>query len=128
AVRRRHHGRPAGHACRAGRLLGQPAHGRASGGGAMSGTTILVAAIAFWLAAWYANTRLAALRVRTPAVASAVNLAIPILFGAALLALWEGVTRGFEVPTVLLPPPSMIWDRIVNSVPTLWADFRQTYL
>jgi NitT/TauT family transport system permease protein len=32
------------------------------------------------------------------------------------------------VPAVLLPPPSMIWERITNSVPTLWADFRQTYL
>src|SRR5690606_39220443 len=28
----------------------------------------------------------------------------------------------------LLPPPSMIWDRLGNSVPTLWADFRQTFL
>ena len=94
----------------------------------MSGMTILIAAIVFWLAAWYANTRLASVRARTPAVANAINLAIPFLFGAALLALWEGFTRGFEVPTVLLPPPSMIWDRIVNSVPVLWADFRQTYL
>ncbi|RKF05549.1 ABC transporter permease [Oceaniradius stylonematis] len=57
-----------------------------------------------------------------------VNLAIPVLFGAAILALWEGITRGFGVPTVILPPPSMIWERIISSVPTLWADFQQTYL
>jgi len=94
----------------------------------MSGTTILIAAIVFWLAAWYANTRLSAVKAETPGVATAINLLIPVLFGMALLALWEGITRGFEVPAVLLPPPSMIWERITNSVPTLWADFRQTYL
>ncbi|GAB4359287.1 MAG: ABC transporter permease [Oricola sp.] len=94
----------------------------------MSGTAILVAAIAFWLVAWYANTRLSAVKAETPAAATAINLLIPFLFGAALLALWEGITRGFGVPTVLLPPPSMIWDRISNSVPILWADFRQTFL
>jgi len=85
--------------------------------------TILAAAIAFWLTAWFINTRLA----RGPDT-TLINLLIPFLFGAALLALWEGICRGFEVPTVLLPPPSMIWERITNSVPTLWADFKQTYL
>jgi NitT/TauT family transport system permease protein len=32
------------------------------------------------------------------------------------------------VPAVLLPPPGMIWERLAGSVPTLWADFRQTFL
>ena len=90
--------------------------------------TILISAILFWLVAWFANTRLAAIQPESAAMRSAINLAIPILFGAAILALWEGITRGFGVPTVILPPPSMIWERITNSVPTLWADFQQTYL
>jgi len=85
--------------------------------------TILTVAITFWLTAWFINIRLA----KGPE-SVAINLLIPFLFGAALLALWEGITRGFNVPTVLLPPPSMIWERITNSVPTLWADFKQTYL
>ncbi len=84
---------------------------------------ILVAAIAFWLTAWFINTKLAK-GPDTPLI----NLLIPFLFGAALIALWEGICRGFDVPTVLLPPPSMIWERITNSVPILWADFKQTYL
>jgi len=84
---------------------------------------ILIAAIAFWLTAWFVNTRLA----RGPDT-TLINLLIPFLFGAALIALWEGICRGFNVPTVLLPPPSMIWERITNSVPILWADFKQTYL
>ncbi|MCR9123777.1 MAG: ABC transporter permease [Phyllobacteriaceae bacterium] len=94
----------------------------------MTNTTILIAAIVFWLAAWFANTRLAALRPERGPMVTVINLAIPVLFGAAILALWEGITRGFGVPTVILPPPSMIWERITNSVPTLWADFQQTYL
>jgi NitT/TauT family transport system permease protein len=32
------------------------------------------------------------------------------------------------VPAVLLPPPSAIWARIMSSLPTLWQDFRQTFL
>lgn len=91
-------------------------------------TGILIAAIVFWLAAWYANTRLAAMRPERGPMVTLINLAIPVLFGAAILALWEGITRGFGVPTVILPPPSMIWERITGSVPTLWADFQQTYL
>jgi NitT/TauT family transport system permease protein len=94
----------------------------------VTNTTILIAAIVFWLAAWFANTRLAALRPERGPMVTVINLAIPVLFGAAILALWEGITRGFGVPTVILPPPSMIWERITNSVPTLWADFQQTYL
>ena len=94
----------------------------------MTNPTIFVAAILFWLIAWYANTRLAAMRPERGSLRTVINLLIPVLFGAAILALWEGITRGFGVPTVILPPPSMIWERITNSVPTLWADFQQTYL
>ena len=35
-------------------------------------------------------------------------MAIPLLFGVAILVLWEGITRGLNVPTVLLPPPTMM--------------------
>ncbi|QKV17553.1 ABC transporter permease [Oricola thermophila] len=94
----------------------------------MSGIGIFVAALLFWVAAWYANARLSAVKVEKRETAVLINLLIPLLFGAALLVLWEGVTRGFDVPAVLLPPPTMIWERITNSVSILWADFRQTYL
>ena len=85
-------------------------------------------AILFWLAAWAANIWLARLKPRSRAASSMINIVIPVLFGAALVALWEGVTRGFNVPSVLLPAPSMIWGRIIDSTHILWADFRQTYL
>ncbi|MEL6437299.1 MAG: ABC transporter permease [Pseudomonadota bacterium] len=94
----------------------------------MEAPLLLAGCITFWLVSWFANTRLATVEPKTPAQKTVINLAIPILFGAALIALWEGITRGFGVPTVILPPPSMIWERIINSVPTLWADFQQTYI
>ena len=40
---------------------------------------------------------------------------------------WEAITRGMEVPTVLLPPPSMIAERFASSTHILW-DFQQTFL
>ncbi|MEN0000676.1 MAG: ABC transporter permease [Pseudomonadota bacterium] len=89
---------------------------------------LLIGCIIFWLAAWYANTRLASIETRSRTLSLLINLAIPILFGAAIIALWEGITRGFGVPPVILPPPSAIWERIISSIPMLWSDFVQTYL
>ncbi len=90
---------------------------------------VVIGALVFWVAMWWLNQRLVAIDAGTNvALAYGINLAVPSIFGITLLVLWEGVTRGLEVPTVLLPPPSMIWERIVNSLPILWADFQQTFL
>ncbi|WP_455270613.1 ABC transporter permease [Rhizobium herbae] len=89
---------------------------------------LLFGAIAFWLAAWATNEWLVRQKFRNMSANRAVRLAVPLLFGISILVLWEGLVRGFNVPSVLLPPPSMIWTRLINSVPTLWADFQQTFL
>ncbi|WEX11309.1 ABC transporter permease [Chelativorans sp. AA-79] len=85
-------------------------------------------ALVFWAGAWALNEWLSRLSPRTKLGRRAVGLLVPAIFGVTLLAVWEGLVRGLDVPTVLLPPPSMIWARIVGSLPTLWADFRQTFL
>ena len=85
-------------------------------------------AFAFWVAAWYLNERLVRIRPANALSARAIDLAVPVIFGITLLVVWECLTRGFKVPTVLLPPPSMIWERITGSVPILWADFVQTFM
>lgn len=90
--------------------------------------SILIAAIVFWLAAWALNEWLVRRKFTSPAANRAARIAVPLIFGITILVLWEGIVRGFNVPSVLLPPPSMIWARLINSVPTLWADFRQTFL
>ncbi|MFV0358855.1 ABC transporter permease [Tropicimonas sp.] len=53
---------------------------------------------------------------------------VPTLFGIGLVVMWEGVTRGFDVPGVILPAPTAIWERFVSSRSILWQDFVQTFV
>ncbi|CAN7360090.1 ABC transporter permease [Agrobacterium tumefaciens] len=85
-------------------------------------------AILFWFAAWAFNEWLVRRHVSTPAAKRISRIAVPLLFGLAILALWEGVVRGFSVPPILLPAPSAILVRLAGSLPILWADFRQTFI
>jgi NitT/TauT family transport system permease protein len=86
----------------------------------------IAAMIAVWLGAWrMVNAILAATPERGP-LRTLCNLAVPVIFGATMLFLWEGVVRGFGVPYVILPPPSAIARRFASSLPTLGVDFLQT--
>ncbi len=85
-------------------------------------------AVAFWIGAWALNEWLVRQKIEHRLAARTVNLAVPLLFGITILVLWEGLVRGFNVPSVLLPAPSAIWARIISSVPILAADFRQTFM
>lgn len=80
------------------------------------------AAVLFWLSAWAFNSWLAARH----GADRRVRLFIPLLFGATLLILWEGLVRGLGVSPVILPAPSAIASRFAGAVPILWADFLQT--
>jgi len=84
--------------------------------------------VAAWLTAWAFVQALSALRPRDPWLRRVVGVTIPFVFGLWILVLWEIAVRGFAVPFVLLPPPSVIWQKIIVSGPTLLADFRQTFL
>ena len=81
-------------------------------------------AILFWLVALALNIRMA----RRHGNERWAQMLIPALFGVTVIVLWEGIVRGLDVPSVILPAPSAIWARIAASVPTLWEDFRQTIL
>ena len=90
---------------------------------------LVVAAFVFWLAMWWLNERLVTIDAgANRSQARMLDLLVPLIFGATIFVVWELVVRGLEVPAVLLPPPSMIWERITKSLPLLWADFRQTFL
>ena len=104
-------------------LLGTIAH---HPGDARLGYWALVAAT--WASAWLFVERLAAWKSTAPLLNRLINLAIPALFGITILVLWQAVVTGFAIPKVLLPAPSEIWLRLTTSGPTLWADFRQTFL
>ncbi|MBO6604198.1 MAG: ABC transporter permease [Roseicyclus sp.] len=76
--------------------------------------------LAVWLAAWGINIWL------SNSGRTIGGFAVPILFGATLLVLWELAVRLYEVSPVILPAPSAIWARLITSTDTLWADFVQT--
>jgi NitT/TauT family transport system permease protein len=87
--------------------------------------TWVVAAIAFWLAAWWANTRIAASAFARSRVG---RFLVPAIFGVTVLVVWEGLVRGLNVPGVILPAPSAIAARFAGATPILWEDFVQTFL
>ncbi|MCZ7450610.1 ABC transporter permease [Agrobacterium rhizogenes] len=87
-----------------------------------------IGAILFWLAAWVFNEWLVRRSFVSASAQRISHIAVPFLFGLALLVLWEGIVRGFSVPPILLPAPSAILTRLLGSLPILWADFRQTFL
>ena len=82
-------------------------------------------ALVVWLALWAVNAGLANSRWRRTLPA---RIAVPLLFGAAILVLWEGAVRSFGVSPVILPAPSAIWARFWAETGTLWEDFVQTVL
>lgn len=85
----------------------------------------LWAALAIWLALWAVNTGLARSRWNR---ARGVRILVPVLFGVAILVLWQGIVTHFEVSPVILPSPSAIAARFAAETLTLWEDFRQTVL
>ena len=95
-------------------------------GEAALGFWALVAAT--WAASWLFVERLAIWKSSSQTATRIINLVIPALFGITLLVLWQIVVVGAGVPKVLLPAPSEIWIRLTTSVPTLWADFQQTFM
>jgi NitT/TauT family transport system permease protein len=93
------------------------------------------AGLGFWaltLATWFAAaavvTRLAAYQPKSRGWQRVQDLAIPLLFGAFVLYLWEVAVRGFGVPHVLMPSPSATAARFTGSLPVLAEDFVQTFV
>jgi NitT/TauT family transport system permease protein len=87
-----------------------------------------LAVLANWGAAWLAVARLASFRPHDKTASRSFDLVIPLLFGAFVFYLWEVAVRGFGVPPVLFPPPSLIAVRFFGSLWTLWQDFFQTFI
>ncbi len=87
--------------------------------------TLFVGVLIAWGVLWGANTWLANSRYNTT---RAARIAVPLIFGVAVLLLWEGTVTAFGVSPVILPAPSAIAGTFVTSTETLWVDFRQTVL
>ncbi|NGP16951.1 ABC transporter permease [Devosia chinhatensis] len=87
-----------------------------------------LALIASWAFAWLFVERLAAAIRAGKLPETGTGLVIPLIFGLALIVIWEVVTRGASVSPVLLPAPSAIATRFAASTGILWADFVQTFI
>lgn len=101
-------------------------HDATIAGAAAKGFWIIV--LGAWLGAAICVMALAGVRPRAKPSRRVLDFAIPLLFGAFVFYLWEVSVRGFGVPPVLMPPPSAAAARFVASLPTLGADFVQTFV
>jgi len=57
-----------------------------------------------------------------------VRIAVPLIFGATVLIVWEMTVRTLSVPRVILPAPSAIAATFFGNLPLMWGDFVQTIL
>ncbi len=87
--------------------------------------TLVLLAVVVWVGAWALNgwlTREGRDRSRM------VRAAVPLIFGATVLAVWELSVRGLGVPPAILPAPTRIAATFAASTGLLWGDFVQTIL
>ena len=81
----------------------------------------VLGAVLIWAAGWALNIWLA-----RRGEMRAIRIAVPVIFGLTLLAMWEALVRGFGVSPVILPPPSIVAQTFAASTDILWVDFQQT--
>ncbi len=86
------------------------------------GLVLLALALVIAIMSWFVMAYLAKGSSRVS------RIMVPLLFGGLLLYLWELLTVGFQVPPVLLPPPSMIAESFQANLFTLGVDFHQTFI
>ncbi|NDW53578.1 ABC transporter permease [Aliiroseovarius sp. PrR006] len=85
----------------------------------------MIFAFVFWICAWGTNIALVRSRLSDT---TAVKYTVPILFGLTIVVLWEAVVHSFAISPAILPAPSAVADRFINSTGMLWEDFVQTVL
>jgi NitT/TauT family transport system permease protein len=78
--------------------------------------------LAFWGGAWLVNAGL------LQESGAWRRYLVPAIFGVTLLALWEMAVAIYTISPVILPAPSAIAVRFMQELPTLWADFWQTFV
>lgn len=83
---------------------------------------------------WLGTTGLAVMAVQSIRWVAALDgariygMLTAALFGLWIVYFWQLLVLAFDVPKVLLPPPSLILQAIASHAPILWGDFVQTVL
>jgi NitT/TauT family transport system permease protein len=93
-----------------------------------AGGFLTIAVIAAWAVLWYANILWSRPQSSPNMLASLAGKGVPLVFGLTLVFLWEVACVGLDVPSVLLPAPSLILHKLLTSLPQLGADFVQTFI
>lgn len=93
-----------------------------------AGGLLTIPVIVAWAALWYANVLWSRSQSLPDMLASLTGKGVPLVFGLTLVFLWEVACVGLNVPSVLLPAPSLILHRLLSSLPQLGADFVQTFI
>jgi len=93
-----------------------------------AGGLLAILVIVAWAALWYANILWSQSGSLPDMLASQAGKGVPLVFGLTLVFLWEVACVGLNVPSVLLPAPSLILHKLLSSLPQLGADFVQTFI
>ena len=98
------------------------------GGFAGAPAYVWMALVAVWFFSWLFIEQMSQVISAGKLPEKPFGLVIPLTFGLMLLFVWETLTIGAQIPQVLLPAPSLIWERILESGSILYADFIQTFV
>ncbi len=83
----------------------------------------LLFVFATWIAAWALSWIIDLL---TPGASS--RFIVPAIFGLGIIASWQAYVQTSGIPVVLLPSPGEVAAKFATSIPTLAADFVQTFV
>ena len=85
---------------------------------------LVIMAFLIWILAWFLNVKLADSSLSESRI---VKFVVPTIFGATIIVVWELLVRGWQVPLVILPPPSLVIITASENLDILWKDLNQTF-
>ena len=86
--------------------------------------TLVVLAFIIWILAWFLNVKLAD---SSFSGSRFIKFLVPTIFGTTIIVVWELLVRGWQVPLVILPPPSLVIITASENLDILWKDLNQTF-
>jgi|TARA_A100001234_G_scaffold149782_1_gene131829 NitT/TauT family transport system permease protein len=86
--------------------------------------TLVVLAFIIWVLAWFLNVKLADSSFSDSRF---IKFLVPTIFGTTIIVVWELLVRGWQVPLVILPPPSLVIITASENLDILWKDLNQTF-
>ena len=85
---------------------------------------LVILAFIIWILAWFLNVKLADSSLSDSRF---IKFLVPTIFGTTIVLVWELLVRGWQVPLVILPPPSLVIITASENLGILWKDLNQTF-